>query len=151
MRFEGLSIKKMDVHDLDEVLKMESSSSVPWSKKMFIEEMQNPLAHCFVINMKEGPGGRVIGFICFRNVGEESELLKICVHPQYRQKGIGKRLMRFYTEFCKSKKIKAFYLEVDASNRAAVHLYQSFSYEPLAIRKKFYHGRSDALLMVRKA
>jgi len=92
----------------------------------------------------------VVGFICFRNIEDESELLNICVHPHYRQSGIGKKLMQFYTGFCIKKKIKAFYLEVNASNRSAVHLYQSFSYQQLGIRKKFYQGKSDAFLMARK-
>lgn len=140
----------MEVQDLDEVLKMQSSSFIPWSKNMFIEEMQNPFSYCFVINMKVRPRDQMMGFICFRNIGDESELLNICVHPQYRQMGIARKLMQFYIEFCRKKKVKAFYLEVNALNRSAVHLYQLFSYQPLGMRKKFYQGKFDALLMVRK-
>ena len=92
----------------------------------------------------------MLGFICFRNVEDESELLNICVHPQYRQLGIGKRLMQFYIGFSPRKKIRTFYLEVNSSNLPAINLYQSFSYQSLGIRKKFYQGRFDAILMVKK-
>jgi len=147
-----LIIEKMEAQDLDEVLEIECSSSLsPWSKKMFVEEMENPLAHCFVIRMRERPGHSVIGFICFRTIGDESELLNICVHPQYRQTGIGRSLMEFYLGFCRKKRIKRFYLEVNASNESAVHLYQLFSYQSSGVRKKFYQGKFDALLMARKA
>jgi ribosomal-protein-alanine N-acetyltransferase len=84
-------------------------------------------------------------------VGEESELLNIGVHPLYRRKGIGRKLMQFYTEFGKEQQIKTFYLEVRVSNPAAIRLYQGFSYQPAGTRKKFYQDKFDALMMVRRA
>src|SRR4030042_4109036 len=139
MELKRLIIKKMETKDLDEVLDMEASSSLnPWSKNMFIEEMKNPFAYCFIIKMKGISKPEVMGFICFRNIGDESELLNICVHPQYRQMGIGKKLMQFYIGFCGKRKIKTFYLEVNALNQPAIHLYHLFFYQSLGMRKKFY-------------
>ena len=117
---------------------------------MFIEEVLNPIAHCFVVKMRKVSKHPLVGFICFRNIEDESELLNICVHPQYRQLGIGKMLMQFYIGFCSKMKIKTFYLEVDSLNQSAIHLYRSFSYQPVGIRKKFYRGKFGALLMVKK-
>jgi ribosomal protein S18 acetylase RimI-like enzyme len=65
--------------------------------------------------------------------------------------GIGKKLMQFYIGFCRKMKIKTFYLEVNALNQSAVHLYQHFSYQSLGMRRKFYQGKFDALLMTKKA
>ena len=144
-------IQKMDKKDLDEVVDIATSSiSNPWSKDMFIEEMLNPLSHCFIVRMKWASKHPLMGFICFRNIEDESELLNICVHPQYRQLGIGKKLMQFYIGLCSKMKIKTFYLEVDSSNQSAIHLYQLLSYQIVGIRKKFYRGKFDALLMVKK-
>jgi ribosomal-protein-alanine N-acetyltransferase len=141
----------METKDLDEVLPIAASSSNPWSKKMFAEEMQNAVAHCFAIHIQEISKHRVMGFICFRNIGDESELLNICVHPQYRQLGIGKKLMQFYFDFCNKTNIKKYYLEVNVSNEPAVHLYELFSYQLFGIRENFYEGKFDALLMVKEA
>ena len=78
----------MDIQDLDEVLSLESSAPLTlWSKNMFIEEMRNPFAYCFVMKIEDGSKQRVIGFICFRNMAEESELLNICVHSDYQTIG----------------------------------------------------------------
>jgi ribosomal-protein-alanine N-acetyltransferase len=143
-------IERMDIEDLDEVLSLSPLLPSPWFKNMFLEEMESPFSHCFVMKMKEASRGRVVGFICFRNVADESELLNICVHPRYRQLGIGRKLMQFYAGFCSKKKIKTFYLEVNSANEPAVHLYQLFSYQPSGMRKKFYQGKFDALLMVKK-
>jgi len=145
------TVKKMDIEDLDEVQLIAASSSFnPWSKNMFTGEMGNPFSRCFIIKIRERSNPPVLGFICFRNVEDESELLNICVHPQYRQLGVGKRLMQFYFGFSSRKKIKTYYLEVNSSNLPAMNLYQSFSYQSFGIRKKFYQGKFDAILMVKR-
>lgn len=144
-------IRKMIRADLDEVFSMETSDSLaPWSKKMFLQEMQHPIARCFVMKRKDRPKHPVVGFICFRNVTEESELLKICVHPDYRQLGIAKKLMQFYIDFGRRSGVRTFHLEVNPSNQPAIHLYESFSYQPSGMRKKFYQREFDALLMMRQ-
>ena len=150
MRTSG--IESMEPQHLDEVLLIETSSSLtPWSKEMFLEELRNPLVHSFIYRRGEAQDHSLAGFICFRNIGEESELLNIGVHPLYRRKGIGRRLMQFYVEFGKAKQIKTFYLEVHVSNPPAIRLYQGFSYQPAGMRKKFYQGKFDALMMVKRA
>lgn len=141
----------MDIEDLDEVLRMESSSSLtPWSKGMFIEEMLNPYAHCFIIKLKENLDLGAVGFICFRNIGDESELFNLCVHPQYRHLGMGKKLMQFYIDFSFKMGIRTFYLDVSPSNWPAIHLYQLFSYQVMGVRPKFYQGKLDAVTMMKK-
>jgi ribosomal-protein-alanine N-acetyltransferase len=151
MEAKELIIKKMGIEDLNEVFNIESSSSLhPWSKNMFFEEIKNSHSFSFIIQMKEIPKYRVMGFICFRNLGEDSELLNICVHPQYRRMGIGKRLMQFYIDFCQEMAIKTFYLEVNVTNQPAIHLYQYFFYQSSGMRKKFYQGKFDAFLMTKK-
>jgi ribosomal-protein-alanine N-acetyltransferase len=146
----GIIVKKMEPKDLDGVLSIASSSPNPWSGNMFVEEMRNPFSHCFVIKVEEISKHQWVGFICFRNIADESELLNICVHPRYRQLGIGKKLMQFYIDFCRQINIKTFHLEVNASNLPATHLYRSFSYQSVGMRKNFYGEGSDALRMIRR-
>jgi len=151
MEWEKVTIHKMDIQDLDEVISVEDSfSGSPWSKGMFVEEMRNPFACCFVMKIEDPLRQRVIGFICFRNVAEESDLLNICVHPDYRQLGVARRLMEFYVEFSRRRGIKTFHLEVHSLNHSAIRLYRMFSYEASGMRKKFYQGRFDALLMTKR-
>ena len=148
---ENIAIEKMDIKDLDDVGSIERSNPLTlWSKEMFIEEMRNPFAYCFVMRKEEGTELRVIGFICFRNVLEESELLNICVHSDYRRRGVGGRLMHFYVDFSRQRGIKTFHLEVSISNHSAIHLYRLFSYESSGKRKNFYQGKFDALLMTKQ-
>jgi ribosomal-protein-alanine N-acetyltransferase len=144
-------IEKMERQHLDEVLLIETSSSLtPWSRDMFLEELRNPFGHSFICKVNEAQGPILAGFICFRNVGEESELLNMGVHPDYRRRGIGRKLMEFYMEFGRAKQIKTFYLEVHVSNPPAIRLYEGFSYRSAGTRKKFYQGKFDALMMVKR-
>lgn len=149
MDLERIIIQKATIGDLDEVLAIESSSFPnPWSKNMLIEEILNPLAHFFIAKFKgDLKNHPLLGFICFRNMGEESELLNLSVHPQYRQLGVAKNLLQFYVNFCEKVGIKRFYLEVNSLNQSAIHLYRHFSYQSVGVRKKFYQGKFDALLM----
>lgn len=144
-------IRTMEPTDLEEVLAIELLSSlVPWTRQMFLGEILNPYAHCFVMEFRETSVRCVVGFVCFRHLGEESELLNLSVHPERRSLGLGKRLMQFYVASCTEAKVTRSYLEVSSSNHPAIQLYQDFAYRPAGRRLKFYRGQVDALLMVKE-
>jgi ribosomal-protein-alanine N-acetyltransferase len=151
MNLERTRIRKMGPRDLETVVSLSATSpSNPWSKQMFIEEMQHPKASCYVLTSGEPFVASPVGFICFRTVGDESELLNIGVQPESRGCGIGKKLMTFYVEECRQRGAKTLYLEVDPRNLPAVRLYLSQSYRKNGVRKNFYEGKFDALLMMRR-
>jgi ribosomal-protein-alanine N-acetyltransferase len=148
---EGFLIQGMEMKDLPEVAAIAASfSSTLWTENMFAGEMKNSFSHCFVAKTEGALAGRVVGFICFRTIQDESELLNLCVHPVYRGRSVGKKLMQFYIDFCIRKGIHTFYLDVHASNEPALRLYRSFCYETTGTRKNFYGGKSDALMMARR-
>lgn len=144
-------ILQMDPSHLEEVLAIEAVSSLePWSHSMFLQEMTQASSRCFIIRGAGEPAVAVEGFICFRAVADESELLNLAVHPEHRRKGVGKTLMQFYIDFCRRKNIRKLYLEVNSSNQAALSLYRSFSYKAVGTRPKFYQHRFDALQMMKE-
>ncbi len=148
---EGLFFRKMEVEDLEKVLSIAATDlSNPWSKNMFFEELSRPSSHCFVLfERRHGYWEELLGYICFRNLDGESELLSIAIAPGHRQRGLGKKLMEFYIDFCKQRGVKTFYLEVNPQNISALRLYQSLSYKEVGRRKNFYRNQEDALVMER--
>ena len=146
------TIVPMEEPDLPEVLSIEASSrQTSWSRQSFVEEMKGPLSFSFVLKGRLESTEQVLGFICFRLIGEESELLNLAVHCNYRRRGLGRQLMKFYLDFCRKRNAKVFYLETAVSNEAAIRLYRSFDYRPAGTRPQFYRAKDDALLMVRRA
>jgi ribosomal-protein-alanine N-acetyltransferase len=145
-------IHEMSEPDLDEVVQIDASSRpTPWSRQSFLQELKDPFSYCFTLKMEIDSRDQNIGFLCFRIVGQESEILALVIHPKFRGRGLSKQLMTFYIGFCSRREIKAFYLETAASNQAAIRLYRSFSYSPIGVRFKYYQGKEDALLMARRA
>lgn len=148
---DQLTIRKMKVEDVENILPIAAANLLnPWSKNMFLEELAQPFSHCFILSRKNnGHKDSPLGFICFRNLGEESELLNIAVTPLHRQKGLAKKLMECYIDFSYQSGVKKYYLEVNPHNIPAVRLYQSFAYQPAGKRKDFYQGKYEALVMER--
>ncbi len=148
---QGFAIQPMGANHLAEVTSIAASSPLTaWTQRMFAEEMENAYSYCFVAEAYGISSRQIVGFICFRAIGRESELLNLGVRPEYRRQSAGRRLMQFYLDFSKKKGIKRFYLDVDPSNEPALRLYRSFCYVPSGMRKNLYAGKADALLMTRR-
>ena len=146
-----MKIREMVLRDIEGLLPTERFSSLtPWSRQTFLNELRNPFSSCFVVTMKDDPPWATTGFICFHDVGKESEILNLSIHPLYRRRGLGRKLMEFYLDRCAARGIERSHLEVSVSNQAALQLYFSFSYEKVGLRKKFYRGRTDALLLTKR-
>jgi [ribosomal protein S18]-alanine N-acetyltransferase len=146
-----VTVRKMEEHDLDEVLAIEASSSLtPWSRPLFLEEMAHVHGHCFSLTLPGDPGPRIVAYLCFRTVGDESELLNLAVHPDHRRKGFARHLMAFYIDVCHREKVKISFLDVHTGNQAALQLYRSLGYRATGKRTRFYLGQLDALTMERE-
>jgi len=78
---------------------------------------------------------------------DTAEILIISVKPQHQQKGIGKEIMNYIINFCKSNNVKYIYLEVAENNQKAINLYKKFGFEVYNIRKNYYENKINAILM----
>ena len=82
-----------------------------------------------------------------RALGGEVELFYIYVSQTARRRGLGEQLLR---EFCSHSlrdwAAERIFLEVRSSNHAAQALYKKQSFQPLALRKRYYRDGEDALI-----
>jgi ribosomal-protein-alanine N-acetyltransferase len=70
------------------------------------------------------------------------------VHPTYRRKGIGGKLLAYALEEARRRAAKTVFLEVRESNGAAKALYEAAGFSVLAIRKGYYAmPKEDAIVM----
>lgn len=141
MEYQTVALKKEMISDLAELEKM--CFSVPWSENMFIGELSNPAAVYRVILHEEKP----VAYMGMWLVADEGQITNVAVHPDHRRQGLAKKLIGTFINIAKREELSFLTLEVRASNQAAINLYKSFGFYQVGLRKKYYEGKEDALLM----
>ena len=89
--------------------------------------------------------GKIIGYTCIWAFAGEVHINNFAIHPDFRRKGLGMKLIRFI--FDTFKEYKNVFLEVRQSNLAAILLYTGCGFQKFAVRKKYYADGEDALVM----
>ena len=117
-----------------------------YNSNLFLEELNEPSKHYIVAKYNS----LVIGYVGVQRLGDELNLLKIAVLPQYRQLGVGFKLMEKTFDFKKQNKLNTYFLEVRESNQSAIKLYQKFGFKTQSKREKYYDGKETALVMFAK-
>ena len=86
------------------------------------------------------------GFIVYRTILDEAEIITIGVHPDARNTGIASAMLGIVEGELKKSGIKSIFLEVAENNTPARRLYESNGYKQIGIRTKYYDG-IDAIMM----
>jgi ribosomal-protein-alanine N-acetyltransferase len=81
---------------------------------------------------------------------DEVHLGNLAVHPDHRRQGIARALVEHLVERARRRGSSFITLEVRAGNRAAIDLYARHRFQPVGLRKGYYAGREDAIVMVRE-
>jgi len=133
-------IREMQRADIPEVEKLEQLCfSDPWSENLLAAMLENKADGAFILE----DGGEVIGYANPRIGMDEGELMRICLIPASRGKGLSKLLMERAMDYFKSFGIKEVTLEVRTKNIPAVKLYESFGFLCEGLRKGYYHDPED--------
>ncbi len=144
-------IRPMKVDDLEQVHQIDILSfSLPWPPSSFrFELLENPAARCWVAEVELPDKTRqVTGMVVTWLVVDEAHIATIAVHPGYRSKGLGRRLLREAMQDSISAGAKTATLEVRAHNEVAQNLYRDFGFDVVARRPHYYSDNGeDALLM----
>ncbi|MGS2723850.1 ribosomal protein S18-alanine N-acetyltransferase [Porticoccus sp. GXU_MW_L64] len=142
------SIRPMEPGDIDAVSAIETQVSPhPWSRNQFQQSLES-CHHCWVLESS----GRVAGYYLYSLVVGEAEVLNIAVAPKYQSKGLGRQLL----DHCllqAAQKARMVFLEVRASNFAAIHLYLDSGFNQIGERRDYYRtdqGSEDALMMAKE-
>ena len=118
---------------------------LPWSYQQFVQELENRVATLLVCEIKN----RIVGYICYWLIGAEMEILNLATAPEVRRKGVAARLMSEAFSRCSENHLSAAWLEVRATNHAAIALYRRSGFTPSRIRKAYYRDGEDAIIMVK--
>ncbi len=139
----------MALTDLSWVLEIERHSfPTPWSEASFRHELlDNPYSQLFVMKGSRVPG--VVAYACVWVVDQELRINNIAVHPRWRRKGIGTRMLRFLLDHAARHGCREATLEVRPSNEPAIRVYDKAGFRPIGRRKNYYlDTHEDAVVMV---
>jgi len=139
----NLSISNFNTDQITDVFSIEQQSQYSsWTKQMFLTEAENKFSYFKIIKNDN----KIIGYIIYRIVFEEAEILNIVIDKNFRGLKIGKKLLHFAIEYITKKNCKVIFLEVHQNNIIAQKLYEQTGFKKYGIRQKYYSG-FDALLM----
>lgn len=86
------------------------------------------------------------GFVVWRVVADEAEIITIGVHPDARRGGIADAMLTLVESDVKKRGGKKIFLEVAENNVPARALYEHNGYVQVGVRPKYYDD-TDAILM----
>lgn len=147
----------MTLQDVARVRQIDKLSfPLPWSEGSYRYEVtRNHSSVCWVAEAAPSSGlaqpagmGEVVGMIVLWVIVDEAHIATIATHPDYRGKGIGRRLLAHGLLAAHQRGARMAFLEVRRSNRVAQNLYDQFGFQFTGERPRYYKDNNeDALLM----
>jgi len=141
-----MQFKTLTVADLENINLIEQATQAfPWSRDMLFDSLSTG---CFAQGLQVD--NELFAFCLVTIVKPEAEILTICVHKNKQQQGLGKLLLQYVIAKLKEQGIEKIFLEVRASNKIAINLYQRLGFMQIGLRKNYYFAennqREDALI-----
>ena len=141
-----LRIRPMTGADLPAVQLIERASfATPWPPHAYRQELEaNRLAHYLVATL----AGEIVAYGGIWLMVDEAHITTFAVHPRYRRRRIGERLLLSLLDLALDRHAREATLEVRLSNLAARRLYEKYGFRPVGIRPRYYSdNQEDALIM----
>ena len=118
----------------------------PWSEKSIASELGNIWSYWIVALDSE----RVVGYIGSQSSADETDVMNVAVHPDYRRRGIAESLIESLIRELKNRGSHALMLEVRDSNAPAIALYEKLGFQQVGLRKNYYHNPKEHARILRK-
>lgn len=144
-----LCLRPMCRRDLSRVVEVEQAAYAhPWTERIFLDCLRVGYG-CWVYSL----GPRLIGHGVMSVAVGECHILNLCVHPDWQGQGLGRRILRHMLNNGRQRHADTAFLEVRASNQAALRLYGTEGFNELGRRKGYYPAgeqrREDALILAK--
>ena len=140
-----LAIEEMTPEDVPEVAALERQVfSLPWSEAGFLSSLRSPDALYLTARQE----GRIVGYCGFLQSFDEADVMNVAVAPEFRNAGIGQRMLRELMLRGRTRGILRYTLEVRQSNATAIHLYEKLGFVSVGIRKDFYEKPVESAVIM---
>jgi [ribosomal protein S18]-alanine N-acetyltransferase len=140
-----VTIRAATDQDLDDVAAIERAVfNDPWSRRSFADLVDQR----HVIFLVAAGENAVVGYAIVLVAGVESELANLAVSRLMHRQGLGARLLAEATDRARERGAREMFLEVRASNTAAMQLYSTAGFQAVGRRVRYYaRPIEDAIVM----
>jgi ribosomal-protein-alanine N-acetyltransferase len=140
-----IEIRAAREDDIDAVAAIEREVFAdPWSRRSFADLI---LSH-HVVFLTAARGDRVVGYALVLVAGLDSELANLAVDRDAQGLGVGRRLLGEACRAARARSALDMWLEVRASNAAALALYEGARFARVGRRARYYTKPvEDAIVM----
>lgn len=139
-------ISLLTPQDLERAFAIEQRShAFPWSENTLTSNQGERY-----LNYQLEVGERMAAFAITQVVLDEATLFNLAVDPDFQRRGIGRELLTFLIAQLEEHGIQTLWLEVRASNRPAIALYEQLDFNEVSVRRNYYptaDGKEDAIIM----
>ena len=138
---------EMKAHHVPQVAALEKLCFAdPWSEMSIASELGNIWSYWLVAV----DGDQVVGYIGSQSSYDETDVMNVAVHPDWRRRGIAESLIENLIRELKNRGSHALLLEVRASNAPAIALYEKLGFVQVGCRKNYYRNPKEDALILRK-
>ena len=140
-------IEKMNASHVPQIAELEKVCFAdPWSVTSIETELTSRLS-LWLVAME---GDTLVGYVGSQTVIDESDVMNIAVHPNYRRQGIAEALVGALEKALRQRGSRALTLEVRDSNVPAITLYDKLGFTQVGLRKNYYRNPKEDARILRK-
>lgn len=140
------ALRPMRWWDIDAVLVIEQELFPDaWSVETFWAELARvPETRHYLVADDDGA---VVGYAGLLTVGRQADVQTIAVASDHQGQQLGATLLRAIVDEATSRGCTEVLLEVRVDNEPALHLYEKAGFERISVRRGYFPGGVDGLVM----
>lgn len=142
-----IEIQEMSLEDFEKIKDcLQEEFDDFWTPSILKSELESKDSRYIVA--KEN--GNILGFAGIWISPIDVEITNIVTKKTERRRGIASLLLERLIDDAKKTKRDNISLEVNENNFPAGALYEKYGFEVVGIRKKYYNGKDNAIIMTKK-
>lgn len=137
-------IRKANLDDVEAIVSLDQEVlQTNWHEKLYAESIVLKDTQSLVLDHE----GRLIGFLIYRNIGGDFEIIQLALNKAYQRQGLASMMIDYMIQDAQSSHIEFIYLEVEKDNLPALNLYKKYGFEAIHQRKNYYGQGQNAIVM----
>lgn len=137
MKSNDVSIHKMQISDIQDVLNIEKNQDIHILNQTMLETSINLPNSIYYIAKSDNI---IVGYIGATLLFDHIDIESIVTKHEHKRQGIATLLLHHILHIARENNINDIFLEVRISNAAAKNLYEKLGFKNISVRKNYYRS-----------